>query len=113
MSVLTAPPRSSPAADVHRALPSRLDGSTVEQVRRSLTMTLDSMAADAGDLVLDCSALDVMDAAGLGLIVGLHRRAHASGRRLVLADPGPRMLRLLAVTRLHRVLHLERDPLPV
>lgn len=110
MSVLTAPPRSSPAADVRCVLPARLDGSTVEDVRLTLVQAMEAMDATSGDLVLDCSGLEVIDAAGLGLVVGLHRRAHAIGRRLVLADPKPRVLRLLAVTRLHRVLHLERDP---
>jgi anti-sigma B factor antagonist len=112
MSVLTAPPRSAPGVDVRCALPLRLDVSTVEAVRRMLTIALESMDAESGDLVLDCSALEVMDASGLGLIVGFHRRTHAAGRRLVLVDPGPRVLRLLAVTRLHRVLHLERDAVP-
>jgi anti-anti-sigma factor len=110
MSVLTAPPRSCADAEVRRALPERLDGSTVEGVRVELTAALD---ASPGDLVLDCSAVEVIDAAGLALVVGLHRRAHGQGCRLVLADPPPRFLRLLAVTRLHRVLHLEREAIPV
>ena len=106
MSVLTAPPRSPSSGDVHCALPARLDGSTVADVRLTLHTALDS---GPGDLVVDCSAVEVVDAVGLGVLVGLHRRAHAEGRRLVLADPQPRILRLLAVTKLHRVLHLERD----
>ncbi len=74
-----------------------------------LTVALDS---GPGDLVVDCSNVEALDSAGLGLLFGLHRRAHADGRRLVLSDPQPRVLRVLAVTRLHRVLHLERDALP-
>lgn len=108
MSVLTAPPRS-PSGDIHCSLPARLDGSTVADVRLTLHTALDSAP---GDLVVDCAAVEVVDAIGLGVLIGVHRRAHAEGRRLVLADPQPRVLRLLAVTRLHRVLHLERDVLP-
>ena len=108
MSVLTAPPRS-PSGDIHCSLPARLDGSTVADVRLTLHTALDSAP---GDLVVDCAAVEVVDAIGLGVLIGVHRRAHAEGRRMVLTDPQPRVLRLLAVTRLHRVLHLERDALP-
>jgi anti-anti-sigma factor len=109
MSVLTDPPRSPAGSEIRCSLPARLDGSTVADVRLTLHTALDSAP---GDLVVDCSAVEVVDAIGLGVLVGLHRRTHAEGRRLVLADPKPRVLRLLAVTRLHRVLHLERDALP-
>jgi anti-sigma B factor antagonist len=86
-------------------MPQRLDVSTGTHVRDALTVVLDS----ALDVVLiDCHDLEVLDAVGLGIIVGAHRRAGAGGRRLVLLGVRPPVLRLLAVTRLHRVLHLER-----
>jgi anti-anti-sigma factor len=48
-----------------------------------------------------------MDATGLGVLVGAHRRAQKLGRRLVLRGVSPRLARLLLATRLHRVLTLE------
>jgi len=101
-------PRSAPVSrrsfDV--VLPARLDASTVSEVRYSLQIALD---ATADDLVVDCAAVELVDAAGLGLLVSTHRRCQQVGRRLVLADPHPPLLRLLAVTRLRRVLHLDLD----
>jgi anti-sigma B factor antagonist len=95
----------TPTVDV--VLPERLDVSTVGDVRDLLHLAV--TAGPTGDLVVDVSQVEVMDAAGLGLLVSMHRTCFRLGGRLVLVDPQPRVLRLLAVTRLHRVLHLDRD----
>jgi anti-sigma B factor antagonist len=92
-------------ADV--TLPSRVDVTTSGDVRYALQIAIDASPDD--DVVVDCRRLDVVDVAGLGVLVGAHRRARVAGRRLVLADPSPRVLRLLAVTRLHRILHVSRS----
>ena len=47
---------------------------------------------------------DAVDATGLGVLVGAHRRAGRSGRTLVLHDVPPGVGRLLRRTRLDRVL---------
>ncbi len=109
MHALTSPPRSPADAEARATLPSRLDGSTVADVRLLLQVALDSAP---GDVVVDCSEVESVDAVGLGVLFALHRKAHTEGRRLVLVDPQPRVLRVLAVTRLHRVLHLEREAQP-
>lgn len=82
----------------------RLDGTTAAEVRRELHGAL---VDGTGDLVADFSDVEVIDAIGLGLVMDVHRRATRSGRRLVLRDVPPRVLRLLAVTRLHRILPVE------
>lgn len=64
----------------------------------------EAVLAGTGDLVLDLSGLDSVDATGLGVLVGAHRQAGRAGRRLVLLDLPPQVARLLLVTRLHRVL---------
>ena len=86
-------------------MPARLDVTTVADVRYALGIAMD---AGTGDLAVDVSPIEIIDAAGLGLLVSTHRRADQMGRRMLLLDPQPRLLRLLAVTRLHRVLHLDR-----
>ena len=70
---------------------------------------LDAALRDGdGDLVLDVSGLDALDAAGLGVVVATHRKAVRRGRRLVLRGASPALLRTLAVTRLLRILNVER-----
>jgi len=91
-------------------LPARLDVTTVAEVREALAVAVD--ASPTADVVVDLSRVETVDSAGLGLLVTTHRTCARHGRRLVLVDPQPRMLRLFAVTRLHRVLHLDRVTSP-
>lgn len=83
----------------------RLDVSTVAEVRAALHQAIDG---GVGDLYVGIAALEVLDVTGLGVLVGAHRRAGRAGRRLVLTEVPPRVERLLAVTRLSRVLHVAR-----
>ena len=85
-------------------LSGRLDVSTVHEVRRTLHAALD---AGSGDLVVDLRDVELLDATGLGMLVGAHRRAGRGGRRLVLRNLGPQLARLLRVSRLNRILLVE------
>ncbi|HEX6937356.1 MAG TPA: STAS domain-containing protein [Actinomycetes bacterium] len=86
------------------ALEGSLDVRSVSDVRAALHAAID---AGTGDLVVDVSGVEVVDATGLGVLVGADRRAKLAGRRVVLRDAGPRLLRILRATRLHRVLTVE------
>lgn len=97
---------SAPGSQVIR-LGARLDATTVADARRALHAAIES---GRGDLIVDLTDVAILDAAGLGMLVAAHRRSAAADRRLVLrAVPLP-VSRLLAMTRLHRVLHVERAP---
>ena len=98
--------RSTSLRRADLVLPERLDVTTVGELRDAMTLAIES-GPDV-DVVIDVSRVRVVDSVGLGLLVTTHRNCLRAGRRLVLVDPQPRLLRLLAVTRLHRVLHLER-----
>jgi len=90
-------------------IPERLDVGTSAEVRRLLHEGLDHCV---GDLRVDVADLEVIDAAGLGVLVGARRRADLVGVRVVLIDVPPRLHRLLAVTRLSRLFHYESIVLP-
>jgi anti-sigma B factor antagonist len=91
-------------------LPGHLDVRSVGDVRQELNDLID---ATVGDVIVDLGAVDVVDATGLGLLVAAHRRVERLGRNLVLRHPLPPVVRILAVTRLSRILHVERAlPLP-
>lgn len=87
------------------ALRGRLSAATVADVRLALA---DAIEQGVGDIVVDLSAAELVDATGLGVLVGGHRRADRAGRRLVLRAVPDRIDRLLLATRLHRVLTVER-----
>ncbi|MEU4578104.1 STAS domain-containing protein [Nonomuraea sp. ATR24] len=95
--------RGNPKAQVVRT-GQRLDAGTSAGVRTMLHEAVDS---GEGDLILDLSKLEMIDATGLGVLVGTHRLALSAQRRLVLRGVPPRIMRILAVTRLNRVLHVE------
>ncbi|NJQ00795.1 STAS domain-containing protein [Streptomyces zingiberis] len=82
----------------------RLDVRTAADARTALHAALDS---GYGDFLLDLGELDSWDATGLGVIMGVHRRAGRAGRRLVLRRVPPQLQRVLVATRLHRVLVIE------
>ena len=87
-----------------------LDVRSVAGVREEINELIDT---SDGDVIVDLEALDALDATGLGLLVATHRRTQLLGRQLVLRHPVPSVVRILAVTRLHRILHVERTPLPI
>jgi len=86
------------------SLAGRLSAATVADVRATLG---DAIGRGSGDLVVDIADIDLVDASGLGVLVGAHRLALRSERRLVLRRIPPRVDRLLAITHLNRVLCTE------
>lgn len=88
------------------ALSGRLDVHTAADVRLALAA---AVAAGVGELVLDLSEVVVVDATGLGVLVGAHRDAGRAGRVLVLRDIAPAVARMLLLTRLDRVLKIRRS----
>jgi anti-sigma B factor antagonist len=62
-----------------------------------------------GDVYLDCSGVDFIDAAGLGAFVRAHRQCAARGTQLVVVDPSRTVLRLLHMVELDTVLHIRRN----
>jgi anti-sigma B factor antagonist len=92
------------AAGSELAVSGWLDVHHSSDVRDVLHAAID---AGTGDLVVDVSGVEMVDATGLGVLVGAHRRALQANRRLVLRNASPRLARILRMTRLHRVLALE------
>ena len=57
-----------------------------------------------GDIQVDCSRLDFIDAAGLRVLLAAHRLCAARGNTLAVVDPSRRVRRLLDLTSLDTVL---------
>jgi anti-anti-sigma factor len=82
-------------------LPARVDVSTVTEIREALHA---AVGAAPGRIVVDLARVELIDATGLGVLVGAHRRAVGSGQTFVLHRVPARVARMLHVTRLSRVL---------
>jgi anti-sigma B factor antagonist len=95
---------SSTIADLVK-IGSHLDVRNVGHARTVLHAAIDRAE---GDLVLDLAGLDIIDAAGLGMLTAAHLRAERSGHRLVLRNCSDDVRRVLAVTHLNRLFHIDR-----
>jgi anti-sigma B factor antagonist len=82
-----------------------LDIGTAEQLRRGAGPYLDA----GRRLLLDLSRVTFCDSTGLAVLVGFHKRLAASGGRLELSSPVPRVRQLLAITGLDRVFTIRAD----
>ena len=59
------------------------------------------------NLIVDLRQVQAIDAAGLGLLVELHCRALENEGDFTLANPSPKVRRLIALTNLESVLQFE------
>jgi anti-sigma B factor antagonist len=84
-----------------------LDVTTAATMRAHLTSLL--AATDTDDLIIELDHVGAVDQVGLGLLVGMHRQAQRRGRRLVLVGVPPRVMRVLAITKLRRVLTIDDE----
>jgi anti-sigma B factor antagonist len=91
-------------------LGAHLDVRTVGSARG---MVYEVLEAAGGDLVLDMADVESIDAAGLGMLTAVHLRCERAGHRLMLQNCPRDIRRVLAVTRLNRILHLDRASVQV
>ena len=69
----------------------------------------DRLAARDEDLVVDLTDVDTVDLTALKVLAVATRRAGGLGRHLILRGCGPAVRRLLHMSRLMRVVELERE----
>jgi anti-anti-sigma factor len=62
---------------------------------------------DGKDIVLDCSGLTFIDCAGLGALIGEHRRRSRADARLTLLAPSRSLTRLLELTGVNGLLPVQ------
>ncbi|MEV4511144.1 STAS domain-containing protein [Dactylosporangium sp. NPDC049525] len=70
----------------------------------------DAVALRPVDLVVDMTACAFVDAAGIGVLLDIHRQVWRDGGRLTLRGLSPRVTRTLQLARVDRVLHVAADP---
>jgi anti-sigma B factor antagonist len=92
------------ADDGRVVLAGRLDVRGAAAAREALH---EALGRGDGRLPVDLAGVELLDATGLGVLVGAHRHARLQGRELVLCDARPRVVRMLALTRLDRVITVE------
>lgn len=78
----------------------RLDASQTEKAAVALTGL-------RGPLTADCSALEYISSAGIGVLLETYKRLHDAGHTLTLAHLSPRIRNVFVYAGLDRVLRIE------
>lgn len=78
-----------------------LDAAAVPGVR---TMLYEALAGQPGVIVVDLATCPVIDAAGIALLLDVHRRAWMADGRLFLRSPTPQVQRVLEIARVAHIL---------
>ncbi|MBW3610310.1 MAG: STAS domain-containing protein [Actinobacteria bacterium] len=114
MSTITTTPfeaehlRSDETIEVR--LRGELDVAAGPELWSCLAPVLEAGGVHLRTLVLDLSALDFMDAAGLGVIMRLANKLRSTGGSICIRSPRPLVRRVLDLTDVGQVLHVEPEP---
>jgi anti-sigma B factor antagonist len=81
-------------------LAGRLDAAEAERTEMTFGEITDSVT-------LDCSQLDYISSAGIGLLIELHKRLQSSGHQLTLVNLLPRVRNIFRYAGLDRLLNIE------
>jgi anti-sigma B factor antagonist len=73
----------------------------------ALAAALDPLPAGGGDVEIDLAGVAFVDSSALSVLVGVHHRADAQGRRVRIVHPTPPVRRLLEITSLTALFGLE------
>ncbi len=83
-------------------IPSRFDYTSSAEFNQALGLALD----DADTISLDCSNLDYIDSAGIGLLVLAQKKAQARQAKVVLNNLKPAIRELLELANLQKLIDI-------
>lgn len=86
-------------------LTGELDGVSVPPLQDRLAYLADDQLA--GDLVVDISGVTFLDSTALTLLILLHNRLASTGHQLTVTGPSPMARRVVEITKLDELLHIE------
>lgn len=66
----------------------------------------DALSLQPHELIIDLTDCPVVDAAAIGLLLDVHRRAYRAGLRLTVRCPSARLKRIFELARVDHVLHI-------
>lgn len=67
-----------------------------------------TLSQNTAEVILDLSSVNLIDAAGLGALVDVHKRFQCADKKMELRDPTRFVAHIVRTTRLDRVFHILR-----
>lgn len=108
MLVRQPPATSTPGSSaLEVSIGGQLDADAVPEIRAVMRGVL---VARPRLIVIDLAGCSSVDAAGVALLLEVHRCAWLFDGRVVLRSPGPQVRRVLRIVRVEHILRVERLP---
>ena len=82
-----------------------LDHHTAVSVKDTIDMLL--VKAPFKTFVLDMAGVNIMDSSGIGLIAGRFNRGRSIGGKIIIAKPGPSLLRILKMSGIEKLMKID------
>ena len=84
----------------------RLSGEIDASCIDLLASYLNPLPGTTGDVTIDLAEVGFIDSSGLRELIDAHQRAERSGRRVLMTDPSPVVVRLFEISGLSKYLHV-------
>ena len=84
-------------------LSGEIDVATIDEIRAYLTLSIGALDGNGAVVEIDCSELEFIDSAGLGMLVGIRKR---TGKELVLVNVPNERRKIFELTGLDRIFEL-------
>lgn len=84
----------------------RLSGEIDASCIESLASHLNPLPGTTGDVTIHLANVGFIDSSGLRELIDAHQRAERSGRRVLMTDPSPVVVRLFEISGLSKYLHV-------
>ena len=84
-------------------MPKRFDYSSSSEFNNAIASALEQ----GGDVVLDCSEMEYIDSAGIGLLVMSQKKAKAKNERLVMSYLKPAPKEILGLANIQKIIDID------
>jgi anti-sigma B factor antagonist len=84
-------------------LSGEIDVAAIDEIRASLTRSIEALDGNGAAVEIDCSELEFIDSSGLGMLVGIRKQ---TGKELVLVNVPNERRKVFELTGLDRLFEL-------
>jgi len=87
-------------------MPRRFDYASSADFNEAFARAANDGVSSGKKIILDCSNLEYIDSAGIGLLVMRHKKTQAEKSALVIANAKPSVKEILLLANLHKIIEI-------